>query len=106
MHETRNCGGRAWSRFIARPLRPFAAGSRDADEKPTIERYIAHAREPGNVYWREPDLAEVQTLKRKGAQELPEVFKTDDERRCGLSADVVMERAAKAGFTKAGSEGN
>ena len=83
-------------------------GWRDAEDKPTLDRFIAHAREPGKVYWREPDLAEVQSLNQKGAQEgyrrLPEVFKTDTEREAGLSPEEVMRRAKEIGITTSASD--
>jgi len=79
-------------------------GWRTADGKPTLDRFIAHAREEGRIYWREPDADETFQIKVvaavEGFRRLPEVFRSSAEERDGLDADEIMRRAVEMGITR------
>ena len=78
---------------------------RDENSHTVYHRFIAHAREPGVICWRDADPEETQaighTQVKEGYQRLVEVFRTAEEASAGLPAEEIIRRAVEQRITTA-----
>ena len=90
---------------LSAPKRGSRLRWRDDKDHPVYHRFIAHAREPGVICWRNADPDETSTITQSpvkdGYQRLREVFRTAKEASEGLTAEEIIRRAVEERITTA-----
>ena len=90
---------------LSAPKRGSRLRWRDDKDRPVYHCFIAHAREPGVICWRDADPEETQAIgpaqAKEGYQRLVEVFRTAEEASTGLPAEEIIRRAVEERITTA-----